>query len=74
MKPLVLWARWHDAKLRLHGRTPAEVWGELNYWKEGRQAEFRFDLKRSLLKTEALEIKLDEAGIEIGRTTDQSPN
>ena len=65
MKPLVLWARWHDAKLRLHGRTPAEVWGELDFWKEERQVPFRFDLKQSILMAEERSIRIDEAGVEI---------
>lgn len=65
MKPLVLWARWHDAKLRLHGRTPEEVWGELDFWKEDRQILFRFDLKQAVLTYEAHSLHLDEAGVEI---------
>ena len=63
MKPLVLWARWHDAKLRLHGRTPNEVWGELDYWKEERQVPFKFDLKRAVLTFEDQALHLDEAGV-----------
>ena len=65
MKPLVLWARWHDAKLKLHGRTPAEIWGELYYWKEERTAEFRFDLQQSILTTEDKSLTLDDAGVVI---------
>ena len=65
MKPLVLWARWHDAKLRLHGRTPAEVWGELDYWKEERLVPFRFDLKEAKLTAEDKVLLLDEAGVEV---------
>ncbi|MFK7802327.1 MAG: hypothetical protein AB8G95_11890 [Anaerolineae bacterium] len=65
MKPLVLWARWHDAKLRLHGRTPAEVWGELDYWKEERLVPFRFDLKESKLSAEDQVLHLDDAGVEV---------
>ncbi len=69
MKPLVLWARWHDAKIQFHGRTPDEVWGELNYWKEERMVPFRFDLKEAILSTEDQQLKLDEAGVAI---TDQA--
>ena len=65
MKPLVLWARWHDAKLRLHGRSPVEVWGELDYWKEERQVPFRFDLKEGKLSAEGKEIYLDDAGVAV---------
>ena len=65
MKPLVLWARWHDAKLRLHGRTSEEIWGELDYWKEERTAPFRFALAKGILTTEDKELRLDEAGVVI---------
>lgn len=65
MKPLVLWARWHDAKLRLHGRTPEEVWGELDFWKEERQFPFRFNLQKSVLTYDTHSLHLDEAGVEI---------
>ncbi len=74
MKPLVLWARWHDAKLRFHGRTPAEVWGELNYWKEERTAPFRFDLKESKLTTEEQTLLLDEAGVAIKDPASSDPD
>ena len=67
MKPLVLWARWHDAKLRLHGRTSAEVWGELDFWKEERQVPFRFDLAQAILAVENDLIHLDEAGVELSK-------
>jgi hypothetical protein len=42
MKPLVLWCRWHDAKLRLQGRSERSVWGELSF--PDRAAPFHFDL------------------------------
>ena len=65
MKPLVLWARWHDAKLRLHGRSPEEVWGELDFWKEERQVPFRFDLTQDTLTFDDQVLKIDEAGVAI---------
>ncbi|MEM8858524.1 MAG: hypothetical protein AAGD96_09390 [Chloroflexota bacterium] len=65
MKPLVLWARWHDAKIRLHGRTPEKIWGEIDYPKEERQVPFHFDLKQAILSIESQSLKLDEAGIVI---------
>ncbi|MEM7802475.1 MAG: hypothetical protein AAF633_24995 [Chloroflexota bacterium] len=65
MKPLVLWARWHDAKIELHGRDSESVWGEFNYRKEERRAPFRFSLGESILETEGRSFKLDEAGIAI---------
>lgn len=63
MKPLVLWARWHEAKIELHGRSSEEVWGVLNYWKEARKAPFRFALKEGVLTTEDQRLTLDEAGV-----------
>ena len=65
MKPLVLWARWHDAKLRLHGRSSEEVWGELDFWKEERQSAFKFKLDSSILTFEDKTLRLDDAGVAI---------
>lgn len=67
MKPLVLWCRWHDATLRLHGRDDSAVWGELAFPQE--TESFHFDLQSRLLTTGEgdgqQERKLDEMGIEI---------
>ena len=68
MKPLVYWCRWHDARLRLHGRSPEAVWGELDFWKEDRQVPFRFDLTNGRLDIQdsktPRQITLDEMGVE----------
>ena len=68
MKPLVLWCRWHDAKLRLRGRSPGAVWGELDFWKESRLVIFHFDLQTHTLtigkEPDHQTVQLDEMGIE----------
>lgn len=70
MKPLVLWCRWHDAKLRLHGRDDSAVWGELVFPDETRS--FHFDLQAHLLTMgqgqESQHLKLDEMGVEVSET------
>jgi hypothetical protein len=68
MKPLVLWCRWHDATLRLQGRSRQEVWGELAY--ETSAETFRYDLvSRELTRgmgERAVTVKLDDMGVEVG--------
>jgi len=67
MKPLVLWCRWHDAKLRLHGRSDEAVWGELVF--PERTEPFRYHLARQILTVDEgptqYTIHLDEMGVEI---------
>ncbi len=67
MKPLVLWCRWHDAKLRLHGRDSSSVWGELAF--PDRTERFTFDLKGWTLTLgegeESRQLQLDEMGVEM---------
>lgn len=71
MKPLVLWCRWHDAKLRLHGRDDSAVWGELAFSDETRP--FHFDLDNwqlTLGRGDDRELlQLDEMGVEVGQET-----
>lgn len=66
MKPLVLWCRWHDARLRLHGRDEQAVWGELVF--ADRAVPFRYELQTRRLTTgrdeEATIVLLDEMGVE----------
>ncbi len=66
MKPLVLWCRWHDARLRLHGRDEQAVWGELSF--ADRDVPFRYELQTRRLTTgrdeEATIVLLDEMGVE----------
>lgn len=66
MKPLVLWCRWHDARLRLRGRDQDAVWGELAFADETRR--FRYELEPQLLTVgvgdEARRVTLDEMGVE----------
>lgn len=68
MKPLVLWCRWHDATLRLHGRDPSAVWGELVF--PDKTERFHFDLQSHRLSIgegdEARRLELDEMGVEVG--------
>lgn len=67
MKPLVYWCRWHDAKLRLHGRSPTAVWGELAF--PDHTEPFAFDLQNAVLtigkEPEQRTVQLDEMGVEV---------
>jgi hypothetical protein len=67
MKPLVLWCRWHDAKLRLRGRNDASVWGEIAF--PDRTEKFTFELDAWKLTLgegeESRELQLDEMGVEL---------
>ena len=67
MKPLVLWCRWHDARLRLHGRSPEEVWGELAF-ADG-TTPFRYHLSAQALTLDedgtTTTLHLDEQGVEV---------
>lgn len=67
MKPLVLWCRWHDARLRIHGRSAEVVWGELAL--PGRVVPFHFRLPTAELTLRegemARTIRLDEMGVEL---------
>lgn len=67
MKPLVLWCRWHDATLRLHGRDENFLWGELAF---PEQIEpFRYQRRTRQLTVgegpEARHLMLDEMGVEV---------
>jgi hypothetical protein len=66
MKALVYWCRWHEAKLRLHGRDDTAVWGELVFAAETQP--FHFNLKSRELtigsEPETRRVRLDEMGVE----------
>lgn len=66
MKSLVLWCRWHEAKLRLRGRDGEAVWGELAF--PGRTERFRYELGVQQLTIGEGEgqraVRLDEMGVE----------
>jgi hypothetical protein len=66
VKPLVYWCRWHDARLRLYGRDPDSVWGQLVY--EDRTERFHFDLKQWVLtlgeEDAERRLQLDDMGVE----------
>ncbi len=66
LKPLVYWCRWHEAKLRLRGRDPHAIWGELVY--ADHTETFHFDLQHSILTRGEAEqqqqLHLDEMGVE----------
>ncbi len=71
MKPLVLWCRWHEARLRLHGRDEASVWGELafadrhepfRYHHASRQLEIGDTASRRILILDEMGVVLDEKG------------
>lgn len=67
MKALVLWCRWHDATLRLHGRNDAAVWGELVFAQETKTFHFEFEGQLLTLGQgdESRRIRLDEMGVEV---------
>lgn len=71
MKPLVLWCRWHDARLRLHGRDEQFLWGELAFPDE--KQPFRYNRQTQELMVgeggEARQVQLDEMGVEIEEQT-----
>lgn len=68
MKPLVLWCRWHGARLRLRGRDEQAVWGELAF--ADRTDRFHYELALQLLTIgtgeTSRQIRLDEMGVELG--------
>jgi hypothetical protein len=67
MKPLVHWAIHHQVKLRMGGRSAAEVWGRLAA-PDGSTTPFRYDLDSMLLTIdpdgEPRTIRLDDYGFE----------
>jgi hypothetical protein len=66
MKPLVLWCRWHNARLLLHGRDEQAVWGELSFPEQTER--FRYELAAQELTIGAGDgarrVRLDEMGVE----------
>ncbi|MDT8307573.1 MAG: hypothetical protein RRC07_16690 [Anaerolineae bacterium] len=68
MKPLVLWCRWHEARLRLRGRDAQAVWGELAF--ANRIERFRYELESQRLTIgedeTARRVQLDDMGVEQG--------
>jgi hypothetical protein len=72
MKPLVNWCRWHEARLRLHGRSETAVWGELAFATANQP--FHFDLKSWVLRLgegeTARQVQLDEMGVEVRAADD----
>jgi hypothetical protein len=72
MKPLVNYCRWRRARLRLHGRSEDEVWGQLVFRAAGDEDEvkpFRYHLADAELIIEEdgneRHIRLDEVGVPI---------
>lgn len=67
MKPLVYWCRWHNAKLKLHGRSQTAVWGELAFPETA--DKFHFHLQDWVLtigeEPNQRVLKLDEMGVEL---------
>ena len=67
MRPLILWARDHRATLRLAGRSPSEVTGQMMI--DGHAVPFHFDLHSFELTLDEGEqrrcMRLDEYGWEI---------
>ena len=71
MKPLVLWCRWHDARLRLRGRDEEFLWGELAFPEE--KKPFRYNRNTQELTIGrgegARHVQLDEMGVELDDET-----
>lgn len=67
LKPLVLWCRWHEATLRLHGRDETSVWGELVFADEAEAFSFDLDTRRLTIgeESEARQLQLDSMGVEV---------
>lgn len=67
MKSLVLWCRWHDARLRLYGRNETAVWGELVFPDESKPFHFELATSRLIIGEghEKQHLKLDEMGVEV---------
>jgi hypothetical protein len=73
MRPLVNYARWQGARLRLLGRDESAVWGQLVFtagegkgeYSEERTQSFRFDLNswRLELGDEGQVLQLDDMGV-----------
>lgn len=80
MQPLVYYCRWHGAKLRLRGRDPVSVWGELVY-EAGTAAEqtqrfsFILDEQQLTLEVDGEEqrLLLDEMGVVTSSSVDDLP-
>ena len=73
MKPLVLWCRWHEATLRLHGRDESAVWGELVFADEAVSFSFDLDSWRLTIgeEPEVRTLQLDEMGVEVEEPPEQ---
>ena len=67
MKALVFWCRWHDATIRLHGRNPDSVWGELAFPEESKPFRFEFSERKLILGVgeKAESVWLDEMGVAV---------
>ncbi|RMG99179.1 MAG: hypothetical protein D6706_05865 [Chloroflexi bacterium] len=71
MKPLVLYCRWQEARLRLRGRDETAVWGELVFGAGEKMVKrpFRYILatQELMLETEngRVILELDEMGVVI---------
>ena len=66
MKPLVLWCRWHEARLRLSGRDADSVWGELAFPDQNQPFHFHLPSRRLTLGQGETRSQryLDEMGVE----------
>lgn len=69
MKALVYFCRWRGAKLRLQGRSPTAVWGELVSTQNDAETvePFTFNLQTSQISLQTaageLNYQLDEMGV-----------
>jgi hypothetical protein len=70
VKPLVYYARWQGAKLRLRGRNETAVWGHLVFTSEDgteQEKEFRYSLATQAItlyeNADEQVLELDEMGV-----------
>lgn len=70
MKPLVFYCRWHNAALRLRGRSETAVWGQLVFQEEDgseRTQDFHFNLNTWHITLQEADgertLTLDEMGV-----------
>ncbi|MDX1662413.1 MAG: hypothetical protein R3272_01390 [Candidatus Promineifilaceae bacterium] len=67
MKALVFWCRWHDATIRLHGRDPDTIWGELAFPEESKPFHYAFADRKLVIGAgeNAETLWLDEMGVTV---------
>jgi hypothetical protein len=69
MGPLVYYCRWHNARLRLHGRDRQIVWGDLVFTRADQEQTQPFRFNQNTWELTLIEdglektLQLDELGV-----------